>query len=47
MKIEYFDISSEEFELKIKDYKNNLNVMFEDSRVLNDEIQKKLNALEI
>lgn len=47
VKIEYFDISSEEFELKIKDYKNNLNVMFEDSRVLNDEIQKKLNALEI
>ena len=47
VKIEYIDISSEEFELKIKDFKNNLNFMFEDSRVLSDEIQKKLNALEI
>lgn len=47
VKIEYIDISSEEFELKIKGFKNNLNVMFEDSRVLSDEIQKQLNALEI
>ena len=45
VKIEYVDISAEEFEAKMALYKSNLNRMFAESRELEKEIQKQLNGL--
>lgn len=46
VKIEYVDISAEEFEAKMALYKSNLNRMFAESRELEKEIQKQLNGLQ-
>jgi len=45
VKIEYVDISAEEFEAKMTLYKSNLNRMFAESRELEKEIQKQLGGL--
>ncbi len=46
VKIEYVDISKQEFEYKMKDFSKNLDKMFNESKVLEDEIRKKLKELE-
>ena len=45
IKIEYIDITSEEFKQKMDGYKNDLNHMFEKSRNLENEILDNLNQL--
>ena len=45
VKIEYTDISPEQFENKIDYYKKKLNLLFEESRNLENEIKKQLNEL--
>jgi type I restriction enzyme M protein len=45
VKIEYVDISAEEFEAKMELFKSNLNSMFAESRKLEEMIQKQLNGL--
>ncbi|WP_353079877.1 N-6 DNA methylase, partial [Flavobacterium sp.] len=45
VKIEYTDITPEEFEEKIKSFTNNLNSLFSESRKLEDEIKKQLGGL--
>jgi type I restriction enzyme M protein len=45
VKIEYTDISSKEFEAKMKDFKTNLDSLFAESKSLEKEIQKQLNGL--
>ncbi|MFA6992810.1 MAG: class I SAM-dependent DNA methyltransferase, partial [Candidatus Gracilibacteria bacterium] len=45
VKIEYTDITPEQFANKIGEYKNNLNELFAKSKNLEDEIQKQLNNL--
>jgi type I restriction enzyme M protein len=45
VKIEYSDISSEEFVAKMKTYQSNLESMFAESRDLEKEIQKQLKGL--
>lgn len=47
VKIEYVDISAAEFEEKLKAFEENLNGFFEESRVLEKEIQKNLKTLKI
>ena len=45
MKIEYVDISKDEFETKMKGFSDNLEVMFGESKELEDEIKKQLSGL--
>ncbi|MFM6222402.1 MAG: SAM-dependent DNA methyltransferase, partial [Dolichospermum sp.] len=45
VKIEYTDITPEEFEEKIQGFTNNLNSLFSESRKLEDEIKKQLEGL--
>ena len=45
IKIEYIDITKEEFETKMKGFQNNLEKMFKESRELEDEIKKQLAGL--
>jgi type I restriction enzyme M protein len=44
-KIDYIDISSDEFEKKIKAYESNLNSLFEESKNLEKKIKENLNSL--
>jgi len=45
VKIEYTDISPEEFETKMNGFKTNLDSLFAESKTLEKEIQKQLNGL--
>ena len=45
VKIEYVDITAEEFEAKMNEYKSNLAEYFKQSHELEDEIQKQLELL--
>ena len=45
VKIEYTDISPEEFESKMNGFKANLDSLFTESKTLENEIQKQLNGL--
>ncbi|MFM6224550.1 MAG: N-6 DNA methylase, partial [Dolichospermum sp.] len=45
VKIEYTDITPEEFEDKIQGFTYNLNSLFSESRKLEDEIKKQLESL--
>jgi len=45
VKIEYVDITTEEFEAKIQGFRDNLKGMFADSRELEEEIEKQLAGL--
>jgi type I restriction enzyme M protein len=45
VKIEYVDISQDEFEAKLRGFTDNLNCFFAESRTLEDEIQKQLASL--
>ncbi|KKR21570.1 MAG: N-6 DNA methylase [Parcubacteria group bacterium GW2011_GWE2_39_37] len=45
VKIEYTDITPEQFSQKMSDYKKNLNTLFAESKDLESEIQKQLNRL--
>ncbi|MFM6622447.1 MAG: N-6 DNA methylase, partial [Dolichospermum sp.] len=45
VKIEYTDITQEEFDEKIQGFTNNLNSLFSESRKLEDEIKKQLEGL--
>jgi type I restriction enzyme M protein len=45
VKIEYVDITAEEFTAKMDAFKSNLNSLFAESRELEKEIQKKLGGL--
>ncbi len=45
VKIEYTDITPEQFSQKMSDYKKNLNTLFAESKDLESEIQKQLNGL--
>jgi type I restriction enzyme M protein len=45
VKIEYTDISPEEFETKMNSFKTNLDSLFAESKSLEKEIQKQLNGL--
>jgi type I restriction enzyme M protein len=47
VKIEYVDITPEEFEEKIEWYKNTLDKLFDDSKELEKEIKKQLAGLEL
>jgi type I restriction enzyme M protein len=46
VKIEYVDITQEEFEEKMNGYKTKLSELFKESKVLEDEIIKNFNGLE-
>nr|MBA3900794.1 N-6 DNA methylase [Bacteroidota bacterium] len=46
VKIEYSDITKEEFEAKMDGFKNNLDGLFADSRTLEKEIQEQLGGLD-
>ena len=45
VKIEYKDISAEEFKKKMDGYKENLKVLFAESEILEEEISKQLGGL--
>ena len=45
VKIEYIDITSEEFEAKIKGFDENLNNLFSESRALEAEIHNNFKSL--
>ncbi len=45
VKIEYVDITAEEFEDKLKDFESSLNELFAESDILENEIQKNLKIL--
>jgi type I restriction enzyme M protein len=45
VKIEYVDITADEFAAKMEAFKSNLNSLFEESRELEKEIQKQLGGL--
>ncbi|EKE05320.1 MAG: hypothetical protein ACD_19C00357G0001, partial [uncultured bacterium] len=45
VKIEYTDITAEEFGDRIKSFKSNLNNLFADSKTLEMEIQKQLSGI--
>jgi type I restriction enzyme M protein len=47
VKIEYTDITPEEFEAKMNGFKTNLDSLFEESKTLEKEIQKQLNGLKL
>ena len=42
IKIEYTDISEDQFQKKLESYENNLNELFENSKKLNNEIRNNL-----
>ena len=46
VKIEYVELTPEEFEAKMNTYKKNLNELFSKGKVLEDEIQKQLEELQ-
>ena len=45
VRIEYTDITAEEFEDKMSNFKRNLKDLFAESKSLEEEIQKQLNSL--
>ena len=45
VKIEYVDISAEEFNQKMKNFQDNLNDLFQESKKLENEIQNNLKGL--
>lgn len=45
VKIEYIDITAEEFDAKLKGFENNLEKLFADSETLEKEIQNNLKTL--
>lgn len=45
VKIEYIDITKDEFDAKMKSFSDNLESMFSESRVLEDNIKKQLSGL--
>lgn len=45
VKIEYVELSKEQFDKKMKDYKNNLNNLFAQNKNLENEIKQKLEAI--
>ncbi|CAM4302483.1 HsdM family class I SAM-dependent methyltransferase [Gillisia limnaea] len=45
VKIEYIDITAEEFTVKMDDFKNGLNKLFDDSKSISLDIQKNLNKI--
>jgi len=45
VKIEYLDISKEEFDTRMKDFNDNLELMFSESNKLEDDIKKQLAGL--
>ena len=45
VKIEYVDITKDEFDAKMKSFSDNLEAMFEESKELEDEIKKQLAGL--
>jgi type I restriction enzyme M protein len=45
VKIEYVDITAEEFKAKMNAYQSNLNTLFAQSKEIENEIQKQLNGL--
>lgn len=45
VKIEYTDITSKEFDVKMEEFKANLDILFAESKTLEKEIQKQLNGL--
>lgn len=45
VKIEYVDITKDEFDAKMKGFNNNLETMFKESKELEDEIKKQLSGL--
>ncbi len=45
VKIEYIDITAEEFETKIKGFEDNLSQLFKESKILESEIQNNLKGL--
>jgi len=45
VKIEYVDITKDEFDTKMKIFSDNLETMFGESKVLEDEIKKQLAGL--
>ena len=45
MKIEYIDITKDEFDAKMKGFSDNLEAMFGESKELEDEIKKQLSGL--
>jgi type I restriction enzyme M protein len=47
VKIEYTDITPEEFETKMNGFRSNLDSLFAESKTLENEIQKQLNGLNI
>ena len=47
VKIEYVDITKEEFDAKMKNFSENLEKMFGESRNLEDEIKKQLRGLKL
>ena len=47
VEIEYIDITSEEFAVKMNTYKNNLNSLFKESNLLEEEIVKQLSRLKL
>ena len=47
VKVEYVDISAEEFSEKMKEYQNRLNSLFQDSRTFEAEIANRLRRLKV
>ena len=45
VKIEYTDISTEEFTAKMNSFKSNLNIFFAESHLLEEEIKKQMKGL--
>ncbi|MBQ3385508.1 MAG: SAM-dependent DNA methyltransferase [Erysipelotrichaceae bacterium] len=45
VKIEYVELTSEEFEAKINEYKNTLNELFSEGKTLEDEIKQQLERI--
>ena len=45
VKIEYVDITADEFEAKMKNFEENLNKLFAESKALETEIQNNLKGL--
>ena len=45
VKIEYVDITKDEFDAKMKNFSDNLEAMFSESKDLEDEIKKQLSGL--
>ena len=45
VKIEYVELTPEEFEAKMNEYKTTLNVLFVEGKSLEDEIKKQLEGL--